>query len=200
MVIADGSSRGTTLNTLNTGRYKKFNLKTTLAPKGRGAQMNCGAALTEGEILIFLHADTRISQEAVDRLHQEMKYREKTVGGAFDLGILSSKKAYRLIEAMANLRSRMTRLPYGDQALFFRKKYFLDIGGFSEIPLMEDVEIMQRIKKRKGRISIFPVKVQTSPRRWEKEGIVYCTLRNWLLINLYLLGVSPSRLARFYKF
>jgi rSAM/selenodomain-associated transferase 2 len=200
VVVVDGSSAGTTLNALNDQFDKRFKLKTTLAPKGRGAQMNRGAALTEGEILMFLHADTMISQEAIDRLQREMKDREATVGGAFDLGILSSKKVYRFIETMANLRSRITRLPYGDQALFFRKEYFLKIDGFSEIPLMEDVDIMQRVKKRKGKIRILPVKVQTSPRRWEREGIVYCTLRNWLLISLYTLGVPPKRLSKYYQF
>jgi hypothetical protein len=76
----------------------------------------------------------------------------------------------------------------------------LKIGGFSEMPLMEDVDIMRRIRKRNDKIAILPIKVQTSPRRWEKEGALFGTLRNWLLLSLFLLGVPPDRLARFYKF
>ena len=115
------------------------------------------------------------------------------------MGIQSGRRVFRLIETGASLRSRITRVPYGDQAIFIRKDYFESIGGFSEIPLMEDVELMRRIKKGGGRIFIIPQKVMTSPRRWEKEGIVYCTLRNWTLITLYFLGVPPEKLTAFYK-
>jgi rSAM/selenodomain-associated transferase 2 len=200
VVVVDGSSKGTTLCAIKPDIRQKIQLKTTIAPKGRGSQMNRGATLTDGEILIFLHADTLISQKAITRLRWEMRQNKATVGGAFDLGIHSSKKGYRLIEFMANRRSRITKVPYGDQAIFLRKKYFLKIGGFSEMPLMEDVDIMRRIRKRNDKIAILPIKVQTSPRRWEKEGALFGTLRNWLLLSLFLLGVPPDRLARFYKF
>jgi rSAM/selenodomain-associated transferase 2 len=200
VIVADGSPGGTTLKVIKPGLCEKIDLITTLAPKGRGAQMNCGAALAQGDILVFLHADTLITQKALNGLQREMKQRNNIVGGAFDLGIRSTKKAYRVIETMANVRSRITRIPYGDQAIFLQKKYFSKIDGFSEIPLMEDVDIMQRIKQKNDKIVILPIKVQTSPRRWEKEGVVYGTLRNWLLITLYLLGVPPGRLTKFYKF
>ena len=200
VVVADGSPDGTTLNTIKPVIHQNIVLKTTLAPKGRGSQMNRGASLANGNILIFLHADTTISQKAITRLQWEVKNNRAAVGGAFNLGIHSPKIIYRLIEYMANKRSRITRIPYGDQAIFLRKKYFFKIGGFAEIPLMEDVDIMQRIKKKNDKIAILPIKVQTSPRRWEKEGALYGTLRNWLLISLYLIGMSPDRLARFYKF
>ena len=200
IVVVDGSSSGTTLSAIKPDIHQSIDLKTTLAPKGRGSQLNRGAALANGDILLFLHADTMMSQKAVTCLQLEMKHNKSIVGGAFDLGIHSPKKIYRLIECMANKRSHITNLPYGDQAIFLRKKYFLKIGGFSEIPLMEDVDIMQRIKKKNDKIAILPAKVQTSPRRWEKEGVLYVTLRNWLLISLYILGVSPDRLVRFYKF
>ena len=121
------------------------------------------------------------------------------IAGAFDLAIDSDKPAFRLIEKAASLRSRMTRIPYGDQVIFIRKGEFRELGGFRDIPIMEDVDIMRRIKKRKGRICIIGKAVRTSPRRWEKEGIVYTTLRNWLLITLYLFGVRPEKLVRFYR-
>jgi len=200
VVVVDGSSHGTTLKAVAASLHPTLRLKTAMSSKGRGVQMNCGAALADGRILLFLHADTTISQEAVDRLRQEMNCNDDVVGGAFDLEIHSSKRIYRIIETMANHRSRITRLPYGDQAIFIRKNYFFRIRGFAEIPLMEDVDLMQRIKKRKGKIIMLPVRVQTSPRRWEKEGVIVATLRNWLLISLYLLGVSPFTLVKFYKF
>jgi hypothetical protein len=107
--------------------------------------------------------------------------------------------AFRIIEKAVNFRSRITRIPYGDQAIFIEKEFFHQVGRYKEIPLMEDVELMRRIKKAGGKIAIIPRQVQTSPRRWEKEGIIRCTLRNWTLITLYFLGVSPKKLARLYK-
>jgi hypothetical protein len=93
----------------------------------------------------------------------------------------------------------MTRIPYGDQTIFVRKSDFLALGGFRDIPIMEDVEFMRRIKKRQGKICIIGKAVRTSPRRWEREGIVYTTLRNWLILSLYFLGVRPEKLIRFYR-
>ena len=121
------------------------------------------------------------------------------VGGAFRLGIQSDRLAFRIIEKVANFRSRTTRIPYGDQAIFIERNFFQQVGGYKEIPLMEDVELMRRIKKAGGKIAIINRQVQTSPRRWEKEGVVRCTLRNWVLITLYFLGVSPNQLVKFYK-
>jgi hypothetical protein len=121
------------------------------------------------------------------------------IAGAFDLAVDSERPAFRLIEKAASIRSRLTRIPYGDQSVFMRKRDFQDLGGFRDIPIMEDVEIMQRIKKRKGKICILRKAVRTSPRRWEKEGIVYTTLRNWLILFLYLFGVRPEKLIRFYR-
>ncbi len=97
------------------------------------------------------------------------------------------------------LRTRLTRVPFGDQAIFIRKEYFERIHGYHDIPIMEDVELMRRIKKRGGRIVIIPKKVMTSPRRYEQEGILYCTLRNWMVQLLYALGASPERLVKWYQ-
>jgi hypothetical protein len=98
----------------------------------------------------------------------------------------------------ASLRSRWNRIPYGDQAIFLRKKYFDRIGGFKDIPLMEDVELMRRIKKDGRKISILPDKVMTSARRWQRDGAIYTTVRNRVLVVLFRLGVSPGRLAKYY--
>jgi rSAM/selenodomain-associated transferase 2 len=200
VIVVDGDSRRTTLKAVRENSLYNIHLKTATAPQGRGAQMNAGAALSKTDILLFLHADTLISPPAIQGLQLAMKRDSGIVGGAFDLKIRSPKKRYRLIETMANARSRITRIPYGDQAIFIRSGTFKRLGGFADIPLMEDVELMRRIKKRKERIVILHQRVETSARRWEREGAVKCTLRNWLLISLYLLGTPPKRLAEFYKF
>jgi GT2 family glycosyltransferase len=95
-------------------------------------------------------------------------------------------------------RSRLTRIPYGDQAIFIRRDYFRSMGGFQDIPIMEDADLRRRIKKKGGKIHILRDRVKISARRWEKEGILYGTLRNWLLVSLFYAGVKPERLARFY--
>lgn len=160
--------------------------------------MNEGATLATGDILLFLHVDTRLPKDALGLIRTTMED-NRYVAGAFDLGIESSKPIFRIIERSASLRSRFTRIPFGDQAIFIRKDYFERIGGYREIPVMEDVEIMDRIKKQGGRICIIPRRVSTASRRWEQEGIVRCTLRNWMLQMLYFLGISPHKLSQFYK-
>jgi len=199
VIVVDGNPKGNTIASIDPHIHsEKINLKATISQKnGRAVQMNTGAGLATGTVSLFLHADTILSKQAVRSMLQQLKD-PSLACGAFSLGISHPAKAYRLIEFMANRRSKITRLPYGDQAQFFRKDYFESLGGFLDIPLMEDVEIMQRVKKRKDRCWILPEKVYTSARRWEKEGILYCTLRNWTLISLYVLGVSPHRLAKYY--
>jgi len=165
---------------------------------GRGRQMNAGAAAAKGEFLVFLHADTKLPANALGKIAQVLED-GRYVAGAFDLGIDSERLMLRYIAARARMRSRLNRIPYGDQAVFMRKSYFEQIGRFREIPIMEDVDLMGRIKKRGDKICILRERVMTSPRRWEKEGVVFATLRNQVLVVLYYLGVAPERLARFYK-
>lgn len=200
VMVVDGNPLGNTIASIDPLFHsEKINLKTIISKKsGRAVQMNAGAKITKGNLLLFLHADTTLPKQAVGKMLKQLED-PSLACGAFSLGIQHPSKAYRLIEAVANLRTRITRLPYGDQAQFFKKDYFDRLGGFADIPLMEDVEIMQRVKRRKDRCRILSEKVFTSARRWEKEGILYCTLRNWMLITLYSLGVSPHRLAKFYR-
>jgi rSAM/selenodomain-associated transferase 2 len=159
--------------------------------------MNAGAAAACGEILIFLHADTTLPDNALEKINQAMQNLDY-VGGAFDLKIDSDRLFLKYISTRASLRSRRNRIPFGDQAIFIRKKYFDQIGGYKEIPLMEDVDLMRRIKKDGKKIVILPDKVTTSARRWESEGAFYATMRNQILLRLFYLGVSPHKLAKYY--
>jgi len=193
IIVVDGAREKNTLKAIHNNQVIKIP-----SEKGRAKQMNVGASAAKGEILIFLHADTELPFQALKKINSFIGQREY-VGGAFDLGIKSDKFIFKMIGTLSSLRSRFNRIPFGDQAIFIRREYFNQIGGFKEIPLMEDVELMRRIKKSRKKIWIFYDRVMTSPRRWEKEGVIYCTLRNWVIQALYLLGVSPHKLANFYK-
>ena len=193
VIVVDGDPAGRTIKAA-----RLMGVRTAISEKGRGNQMNLGASLAAGEILIFLHADTLLPPDALKLIETAMAD-GSCIAGAFNLAIDSERPAYRLIEKAASFRSRMTRIPYGDQTIFIRRRDFLGLGGFRNIAIMEDVEFMQRIKKGKGKICIIGEVVRTSPRRWEKDGIVYTTGRNWILLSLYLCGVKPESLVRFYR-
>ncbi len=193
IIVVDGAQEMDTLGAIHGNNVIKIS-----SERGRANQMNAGASIAKGEILIFLHADTELPVHALKKIHFLLE-RKELVGGAFDLGIRSNKSIFKVIGALSSWRSRLSRIPFGDQAIFIRREYFDKIGGYKEIPLMEDVDLMRRIKKSGNRIWIFYDRVMTSPRRWEKEGVIYCTLRNWTLQALYFLGVSPHKLAIFYK-
>jgi len=194
IIVVDGDPRGGTINLI-----EDCNIVRIAASRGRGRQMNAGAAVARGRILLFLHADTRLPADAFKKICDLLENREY-VGGAFDLRIDSDRLMLRYISARANFRSRLNRIPYGDQAIFIRKSYFDEIGGFKDIPLMEDVDLMRRIKKDGRKIHILADKVVTSSRRWERQGAVYTTLKNQLIVILYYLGVSPHKLAEFYGY
>lgn len=193
IILVDGSPEGDTLRAV-----KDQDVCCLTSPAGRAKQMNAGAARAAGGILVFLHADTRLPAEALALIDGAMKG-ETCVGGAFDLQIGSTRFIYKGIALAASLRSRLTRVPYGDQAIFIRRDFFDRLGGYPDIPLMEDVALMRRIKRAGGRICFISAPVVTSPRRWEKEGILYTTLRNWMLMTLYSIGVSPETLSKYYK-
>lgn len=192
IIIVDGDDHGSTIKGIKHGQSKKIT-----SARGRGRQMNKGAALARGEILLFLHADTELPANAFESI-STLFNEEENVAGVFDLGIKSSRLIYRVVEKVVAIRNRLTRLPYGDQAIFIRKAYFQKMDGFQEIPFMEDVDLMRRLKKAGHKICIIPRRVQTSPRRWESEGVLFCTVRNWTLMSLYLLGVKPEKLWKFY--
>src|ERR1700690_266949 len=193
IIVSDGDPQGRTINAI-----KDDSVTRVFSEKGRGRQMNKGAAAATGEILLFLHADTFLPSGAFEKIAAVMRT-GRYAGGAFDLGIDSCRTALKIVEQAASLRARITRIPYGDQGIFIRRDIFQDMCGYMDFPIMEDIDLMQRLKRAGRPISIISHKVRTSPRRWEREGVAYCTFRNWTLVTLYLMGVSPEKLARFYR-
>ncbi|RJP80099.1 MAG: glycosyltransferase [Desulfobacteraceae bacterium] len=197
IIVVDGNPAGNTIQAIDEIGWR-MPVKKLLSPKGRGIQMNTGAAHADGKILLFLHADTILNPNAFQDIESVIRSEKEVVGGAFDLGIDSPKLIFRIIERVSSFRSRITRIPYGDQAIFMKSGYFHKIGCFSTFPIMEDVDLMLRVGRSGGKIRIIPEKVRTSSRRWEKEGVLFCTFRNWLLIMLFFCGVSPAWLAKYY--
>lgn len=193
IIVVDGDPLESTIKTI-----RHQGVITATSGKGRARQMNRGAAIASGEVLIFLHADTLLPDNALMKVRAAMED-VRIAAGAFDLGISSDRGIFRITERYVALRTRLTRTPFGDQAIFIRRSYFEKIGGYRDVPLMEDVELMKRIRKRGDLIRLIQDKVMTSPRRWEQEGILYCTFRNWMLQLLYFCGVSPERLVKFYR-
>jgi rSAM/selenodomain-associated transferase 2 len=193
IIVVDSDPAGSTISAI-----KDEGVRTVAAEKGRARQMNRGAAIASGDVLLFLHADTRLPPNAFGMIRSKMDGK-RHVGGAFDLGFDTKRTIFRITESYVHLRTRLTRIPFGDQAIFIRRDYFEQLGGYREIPILEDVELMKRIRKRGDAIGIIPAKVLTSVRRYEQEGVLYATLRNWLLQISYALGMSPDRLAKWYK-
>lgn len=165
--------------------------------KGRARQMNVGAAAARGDILLFLHGDTRLPNEFMAAVEETMTS-GKWLAGAFRLGIDGSGVGLRLIAKLANLRARMLGLPYGDQGLFLKRVDFIELGGYPELPIMEDFCLVRGLRK-KGRIRLLAETALTSDRRWRQLGILRTTLLNQLMVAGFLLGAAPDRLARLYR-
>jgi rSAM/selenodomain-associated transferase 2 len=192
VVLVDGGSEDGSQKLLGQSEFRWLQSK-----KGRASQMNAGASICQSEILLFLHADTEVDAAAMASARDAMADSE-VVGGRFDLKLSGRHPMLRLIEQMINLRSRFTKISTGDQAMFVRRKLFEKLGGFSDQPLMEDVEFSRRLKQQ-GRVACLHDRVTTSSRRWEQSGMLRTILLMWKLRFLYWTGVSPERLARIYR-
>lgn len=166
-------------------------------PRGKALQMNAAARAATGDILLFLHADTRLPMGYDAHVRRAME-NSRTAAGAFMLSIDGHGRALRWIEAMTGLRSRFFSMPYGDQAIFVRRAVFEKLGRYAEMPIMEDFEFMRRMKRAKNLSILLPVPVYTDARRWERLGVLRTTLRNQRIILGYLLGVSPEKLRGWY--
>jgi rSAM/selenodomain-associated transferase 2 len=163
--------------------------------RGRAHQMNTGAARATGRWLIFLHADTLLPTKwrtAIDDAERD----PATSIGCFRFALDSASPIARLLEAGVRIRVTLFRLPYGDQALFMRRQAFTSAGGFADLPIMEDVDLVRRFR-RHGRLFSSPLSAVTSARKWECEGWLARTARHLALILLYFAGVSPKRLAQY---
>lgn len=193
IVVVDGDPEGSTVRAIRTD-----GIRTALSARGRARQMNHGAALAWGDILVFLHADTELPRRAFTLITDAMQD-GRFVAGAFELGMKSDNPLFRITEQYVSCRTRLTRVPFGDQAIFMRRSFFEELGGYRDIPIMEDVDLMKRTRGRGGRVAVIPEQVMTSVRRYEREGIIRCTLRNWMLQIMFALGVSPERLAGWYR-
>ena len=192
IIVADGGSVDTTV-----GQAAKAGVRICRGPAGRAKQMNHGAAAATGSVFLFLHADSRLP-ENFDRVIQRVLADEHVSAGAFSLGIDGLSSQIRLVEYWANLRSRYLGMPYGDQGLFVRAVDFNRIGGYPDMPIMEDFVIVRRLRKT-GRIVTAPERIYTSARRWRRMGVLRTTLINQMIVAGYLTGVPAERLARWYR-
>ncbi|WP_432735439.1 TIGR04283 family arsenosugar biosynthesis glycosyltransferase [Maridesulfovibrio sp. FT414] len=192
IIVVDGSPYGSTIREINDSTI----LTISSAP-GRAVQMNAGADAASGDILLFLHADTRLPAGASELITEALGAPASTAG-AFKLSFETGSTALKIIAFIADLRSRLERVPYGDQAIFIRKDTFLKLGRFPEIPLMEDVEFFRSIKKSRREIVILQAEICTSARRYG-DAPFSRALKNTILRILHILGVSPSRLVSMYR-
>jgi rSAM/selenodomain-associated transferase 2 len=191
VIVADGGSEDDTL-----ALARPLATRTLAAPCGRARQMNAGAAIATGDVLLFLHADTRLPDNA-DRLIAKALATSRRIWGRFDVRFADG--ALPLIACMMNLRSRLTGIATGDQAMFVTRAAFEAGGGFPDIPLMEDIALSRRLKQVSRPISLRAC-VATSARRWRKHGVIGTVLLMWRLRLAYFLGAEPKALARAYGY
>ena len=199
IIVVDGGSRDGTvdmarkmLESTSDSRYRIIS-----GPCGRASQMNTGAALADSEILVFLHADTQMPDNARQVITDAMDD-PQCVGGRFDVRFPRDTGYAWMVSRLMNLRSRWSKISTGDQTMFVRRSVFEELGGFANIPLMEDIEFSSRLK-RVGTIASLRVKVITSFRRWEQHGPLRTILRMWTLRAWYWLGWDPRRLQQYYE-
>ena len=193
VIVVDGGSEDKTVELANS-----MGVKVIICPGGRARQMNTGAEAATGDMLLFLHADTQLPDRYPAIVEQVLRT-PQTIAGAFELKIDGKERSLRLVERMVNWRSRFLSLPYGDQAIFLKVSVFREMGGFPDLPIMEDFELISRLKRR-GKIAIAHSPVLTSARRWQRLGVWRTTLINQLIILGYFLGVPPIQLRRLYRF
>ena len=202
LIVADGGSTDETPALLESYRLRTqssalSSVQWVAAPRGRARQMNEGAKASHGEVLLFLHADTQLPDDAKAMIEMALA-NPRTVGGWFDVRFDRPSMWGTIISRMMNWRSRLSGIATGDQALFVRRHVFEQIGGFADMPLMEDIDFSGRLK-RTGSTAALAATVTTSFRRWERHGPLRTILLMWTLRFLYWIGVSPSHLVAWYK-
>jgi rSAM/selenodomain-associated transferase 2 len=191
LIVVDGGSRDDTAAKAAAGADRVL-----VSPRGRSRQMNAGAAAARGEILLFLHADTRLPADAAESVLQALS--GTTAWGRFDVTIEGRSAWLPVIARLMNWRSRWTGIATGDQAMFVRRADFDAVGGFPDQPLMEDIELSRRLRAR-GAPACLRLRATTSGRRWDQRGAWPTILLMWRLRLLYALGTPAERLARAYR-
>jgi rSAM/selenodomain-associated transferase 2 len=198
VIVVDGGSRDDTV-----ALARPLCDRLIAAPRGRAAQMNAGAGVARGDVLLFLHADTGLPADAdrliLDGLTASGRASGSRVWGRFDVRIEGRHPLFPVIATMMNLRSRATGIATGDQAIFVDKTAFAAVGGFPDIALMEDIALSRRLK-RLGRPLCLDARALTSGRRWEKHGVVRTILTMWRLRLAFFLGAEPGKLAASYGY
>lgn len=198
IVVVDGGSQDRTVETIQPflAPTSPGGVGLISSARGRAVQMNAGASNTHADILVFLHADTDLPKTAVQSICQAMAD-VSCVGGRFDVRFPVDKGWAWIISRMMNLRSRWSGICTGDQTIFVRRSIFQRLGGFADMPLMEDIEFTGRLKQT-GRVVALRETVTTSFRRWERGGPLRTILRMWTLRLLYWMGWHPKTLRQFY--
>ncbi|NIA31802.1 MAG: glycosyltransferase [Actinobacteria bacterium] len=192
LIVVDGNSSDDTVE--KAAPYARV----IQSAKGRAVQMNAGAKVAGGDIFWFLHADCLPHQDSIKAMREALKDPE-IVGGAFEYSFDHPSLYFRITEFTSNLKNHFLHTFYGDMGIFVHKSVFEEMGGYAEIPLMEDMEFCKQLKKR-GKIIILRPRILTSARRWLDEGIARNVFRNWALQIAYSLGASPQTLTRWYTF
>ncbi len=192
IIVVDGGSTDDTCDLANPSADQVIT-----AARGRARQMNTGAAFASGDILLFLHADTRLPKQP-DQLILAATANCTSFWGRFDVRLSGNLWLLRIVEAGMNFRSRMSGICTGDQAIFVNRELFKRVGGFDDIELMEDIALSRKLRKRIRPICLED-KLVTSSRRWETAGVLSTILKMWCLRLAYSIGFNPSRLARFYE-
>lgn len=191
IIVVDGGSDD------RTGEISwQLGAKVLTAERGRARQMNYGARHASGEVLLFLHADSRLPESALRDITSALGD-ARCAGGRFDVELDGGHWMLKVVGALINHRSRATKVGTGDQAIFVRREVFIRMGGYPDIPLMEDIALCRALK-RLGGVACLRSRVVTSARRWESDGVWRTIFRMWTLKFLYLAGVSPARLKQFY--
>ncbi len=191
LIIADGGSADQTV-----ALAQPLADRVIVAPKGRAAQMNAGAAVAQSEILWFLHADSLPPAEAITLIQAALTDPNRH-WGRFDVRLSGAHPVLRMVETLMNLRSRLTGIATGDQGIFVRRKRFEQVGGYPPIALMEDIALSRLLQRRSPPVCLRP-RLITSSRRWERDGVFRTILLMWRLRLAYFLGANPDQLARIY--
>lgn len=190
VIVVDGGSSDRTVDII-----KQYPVKLIKSVRNRAEQMNEGAKAACGNILLFLHADCILEDYSFVKIEKYLG--NSCIGGCFKQKIRSEKLIYRFIEASGNIRARLSKIFYGDQAIFIKKEAFFKIGGFDKVELFDDVLFSKKMNVL-GKTCLLNEKVYSSPRRWEKQGVLKATFINWIISFGFMIRISPNTLKKIY--